>query len=685
MRSKNFRFVSGRYCFFVIILSSIMVATTFIGCDIEDGQAQEPHQIVNASSLQAALETYAGNIITASGLKFKDLNKNAFLDPYEDWRLSAVVRAADLVSKLTIPEKVGLMLYGSLEIGSNGEIVETPGIFDPGTTKSIIDLEIRHFLTSADIDPEKQAEWSNKIQQIAEESRMGIPLNIASDPRHHISPYNDMPPTNHSTHSMWPLPIGMAATRDTNLVRQFGQYAAQEYRAVGIHTALHPMADLATEPRWPRIYGTFGEDASLAGNMVAAYIRGFQGLTLSNTSVACMTKHWPGGGPQEDGFDPHNSFGKNQLYNGGEFDYHLIPFDRALTAGTAAVMSYYGIPVGIDTVGMGFSDYIINNLLRVQRFYNGVVCTDWRIVFDDNLMALSLGMPWGMENASKEARHEKILNAGSDQIGGSSDPTPLLNLVRSDTISEERINLSVRRLLKNMFQLGLFEDPYLDPKKSATTVGNNQILKAAMNAQHKSIVLLKNSNNVLPLKRNVNLYIPQTTMPSHETAGVYQDKVMLDAGVAERYATVVDDPASADAAIVMVSAPFAWTVPISVFQVFRFHEGTLAYSGAENEEHLNIIDETVAAMEGKPVIVVMHMDRPAILSEFIDSVDGMLATFGVSEEALFDVIFGSFNPVGKLPFDLPADMGQVEAQNEDAPFDLGSPLFSFGYGLSYVK
>ena len=146
--------------------------------------------------------------------------------------------------------------------------------------------------------------------------------------------------------SQWPEPIGLAATGDAALVQQFGDIARQEYLAVGIRVALHPMADLATEPRWARINGTFGEDAELASRMVSAYIRGFQGEKLGPHSVACMTKHFPGGGPQKDGEDPHFSYGKDQVYPGNNFDYHLIPFEAAFQAGTAQIMPYYGMPVG---------------------------------------------------------------------------------------------------------------------------------------------------------------------------------------------------------------------------------------------------------------------------------------------------------------------------------------------------
>jgi len=182
--------------------------------------------------------------------------------------------------------------------------------------------------------------------------------------------------------SQWPGPIGLAATRDPTLVREFGDIARREYLAVGIRVALHPMADLATEPRWARIQGTFGEDAELSSRIVSAYIEGFQGETLSPESVACMTKHFPGGGPQKDGEDPHFSYGKEQVYPGGNFDYHLIPFEAALEAGTAQIMPYYGMPVGlaVEEVGFGFNKDVVTGLLRGKYGFDGVVCTDWTLL-----------------------------------------------------------------------------------------------------------------------------------------------------------------------------------------------------------------------------------------------------------------------------------------------------------------
>lgn len=182
--------------------------------------------------------------------------------------------------------------------------------------------------------------------------------------------------------------LGLAATSDTSLVREFGDIARQEYRSVGITVALHPMADLATEPRWARINGTFGEDAVLSAVMTKAYVLGLQGDSLDKQGVACMTKHFSGGGPQLDGDDPHFAYGKDQAYPGDNFDYHVIPFtEGAFAANTAQIMPYYGIPVGQtdEDVAFAFNKSIITDLLRDSLGFDGVVCTDWGIIVDNKM------------------------------------------------------------------------------------------------------------------------------------------------------------------------------------------------------------------------------------------------------------------------------------------------------------
>jgi beta-glucosidase len=452
--------------------------------------------------------------------------------------------------------------------------------------------------------------------------------------------------------STWPDPLGLGAIGDPDVVRQFGRIAAREYRALGLHVTLAPMADVATEPRWNRINGTFGDDAALNARMVKAFVEGFQGRELGPESVMCVTKHWPGDGPVKDGLDPHNDYGKWQVYPGGKFDYHLGPFQAAIEAGTGGMMGAYAIPVGFDTVGVNFSKRMITDLLRKKYHFDGYIVTDW-----------NRSMPWGVENLSQKERERMMIEAGVDQLGGEHDPSLLMELIEAGQISQARIDESVARILRPMFQLGLFENPYLDPERSRTIVASKEFVNAGETAQRRSVVLLKNTGGTLPVQGEPRIYLEG-----------------FGKSAADPYGTAAEDVRSADVAVIKVNAPFAFHPGGGGFFA-RVHEGTLAYAGAENVSELEAIERLAAS--GKPVVVCMYMDRPAVLSEFIERVPAVLAHFGSSDSALLDVVFGRFRPSGKLPFDLPRDMKSVEKQMPDVAHDLENPLFRFGYGLTY--
>lgn len=621
----------------------------------------------STSETQPSVEARKAPTLAVDDLTFKDLNKNGTLDPYEDWRLPVDERVADLISKMTVPEKAGLMVHASLRgfTGPGGAVLDAPATSPPGPagapasaapspSRMILEWHVRWILVrpAAGEEPEVTARFSNGVQEIAESSRLGIPATFSSDPRHSARPYGvtgepAVPPI-----SQWPEPIGFGAIGDPEVVREFGRIGAREYRALGLHVGLHPMADIATEPRWNRITGTFGEDAKLVADLTRAYVLGFQGEQLGPEGVLCVTKHWPGDGPVKDGLDPHNDYGRWQVYPGNQFDYHIIPFQAAFEAGTAGIMGAYAIPVGVDTVGMNFSKKVMTDLLRVKYGYDGYVVSDW-----------NRNMPWGVEELSMKDRQRLMIEAGVDQLGGESDPVLIRELAEEGTISEARLNESARRILKPMFQMGLFEDPYVDPEQTKAIVASPEFVEAGAIAQRKSIVLLKNSENVLPISGTPRVYVEN-----------------VNAEIAGRYGTVVDNPRDADVAIIKVNAPYAVHEGGGGFFAGA-HEGTLAYAGAENAEELAVIRRV--ASSGTPTIVCMFMDRPAVLSEFIGEVDGVLAHFGVNDDALLDIVFGRHNPTGKLPFNLPRDMASVLKQLADVPHDLENPLFKYGFGLTY--
>ncbi len=593
--------------------------------------------------------------VTDDGFAFRDLNKNGRLDPYEDPRLPAEERVEDLLSRLALEEKAGLMFHQVAGIDDHGYYG------DEHTRDFLLGRLINHFNVYQLPEPRAAAEWHNNLQRLAEQTRLGIPITISSDPRH---AFTANPATSMAAghFSQWPEPIGLAATRDEALVREFADIARQEYVAVGIRVALHPQADLATEPRWARIHGTFGEDAELASRLVRAYILGFQGETLGPTSVACMTKHFPGGGPQLDGEDPHFSYGREQVYPGGRFDYHLLPFEAALAAGTAQMMPYYGMPVGTEyeEVGFGFNKGVLEGLLRGRYGFDGVICSDWTLLEDVYLPPPAderiEARCWGVEQLGVDERMLRALDAGVDQFGGESCTEVLLELVESGRVPESRLDVSARRILRDKFRLGLFDDPYVDPEAAAELVGNERFRAAGEEAQRRAIVLLANRDGRLPLRDRPRLYVEG-----------------VDREVARRHAEVVDSPELADLALLRLRAPYEQR---SGFLQGIFHAGDLDFKGEEKERILDVLRRV-------PTIVDVFLERPAVIPELAEQSAALLGSFGAGDEAVLDVVFGRFAPTGRLPFELPSSMDAVRAQLPDVPCDSADPLFPFGFGLGF--
>jgi len=609
--------------------------------------------------------------IIADGFSFRDLNKNGKLDTYEDIRSNKEERVNDLLSQMTLEEKAGMMFVPIISMRKDGSISEKPSLSDvfslmtPGTSFMLFGKNINHFNILIGTGKKEMAQWYNSLQKLAEHSRLGIPVTIASDPRNHYSS-NPLAGIFAGNFSLWPEPLGLAAIGDSALTARFGDIARQEYLAVGIRLALHPMADLATEPRWGRINGTFGEDAQLSATLTYAYIKGFQGDSLGSTSVACMTKHFSGGGPQKEGLDPHFPYAKGQVYPGNNFNYHLIPFEAAFKAGTAEIMPYYGIPMDqtSENVGFGFNKDIITGLLRNHYHFEGVVCTDWGLLTDVKVLGFMLlpARARGMENATVEERMLKVIDAGVDQFGGESIPEMLVRLVKEGKISETRLDSSVRRLLRAKFTLGLFDNPYVDVAMAEKVVGNPEFVAAGELAQRKSIVLLKNDSSsqgkALPLKAGLKIYV-----------------MNIDPNVAARYGTVVEKPEEADVAILRLKTP---TQPLKGSGIMGrlFGMGDLDFKDKEKDEILALIQKV-------PSIVDIYMDRPAVIPEIAAASKGLLVNFGANDDALLDVVFGKFNPIGKLPLELASSMEAVRNQKEDLPYDSEKPLFPFGFGLNY--
>lgn len=553
-----------------------------------------------------ALGSADGKILEKDGFVFRDLAGCGELLPYEDWRLDAKERAQDLASRLSVEEIAGLMMYSphqmvpALPGGVFGGTYEGKD-YQPGVTKddALTDQQqaflskdhIRHVLAVVYKDTEVAAKWNNRMQAFVEKQGFGIPVSIATDPRHGAGKSGAEYKSGSADVSKWPEGLGIAASFDTDLCRKFGEVIAKEYRALGITTALSPQVDIATEPRWMRFEDTFGSSPELVTAMSKAYCDGLQTTKgegkgadsgWGKESVAAMAKHWPGGGPCEAGRDAHYAFGKFAVYPGGKFETHLKPFLEGAfalegpTETVASIMPYYTVSYGVDTkdgknVGNSYSHYIINDLLREKYGYEGVVCTDWGITQDPAPVMDSFGSRcYGVEDLTEGERHLLAIENGVDQFGGNCKVEPVLEAYRlgcekyGETAMRARMERSAVRLLLNLFRCGLFENPYLDVEESKRTVGCDAFRKAGYEAQLKSIVLLKNKRgdgSVLPISGRKKVYVPKRFIKAQKNffRGMDSDKEVIEAS-RESVAPWFDwaeTPKEADFGLVFIESPLS--------------------------------------------------------------------------------------------------------------------------------
>nr|WP_290938892.1 glycoside hydrolase family 3 protein [Haliscomenobacter sp.] len=499
--------------------------------------------------------------------------------------------------------------------------------------------------------------------------------------------------------SMWPGSLGMAATFDPVLVTRFGQIAATEYRALGITTALSPQVDIATDPRWSRASGTFGEDPYLAAAMASAYCNGFQTSTgydadpngWGMNSVNAMVKHWPGGGSGEAGRDAHYAIGKFAVYPGKQFKTHFIPFTEGAfklqgkTMMASAIMPYYTISWDQDSknkenVGNSYNRYIIQDLLRDKYKYDGVACTDWGITGDETVLDnFTAGKPWGVEKLSVAERHYKVLMAGVDQFGGNNEAKPIIEAYaigskeHGEAWMRARMEQSAVRLLKNIFRVGLFEFPYVIPETTKSIVGQPSYMKAGYEAQLKSMVLLKNQKQTLPLKTGIKVYVPIGYSPEDVKKGG-NGYLPISLQYGEYKAT--------EARAVSI----AGGDPLENFTNRSYKDKT---NKAINHTDLGMVTDTYDKMKGKPVIVSVTMDNPMVFQEFESKANAILVNFRVQDQAILDILTGKAEPSGLLPMQMPADMAVVEKQAEDAPHDMrchkdaAGNVYTFGFGLNW--
>ncbi|MCW8331003.1 glycoside hydrolase family 3 C-terminal domain-containing protein [Photobacterium sp. SDRW27] len=678
-------------------LTPLAVALVLAGCNSSSKSNDGKDEL-----LQPAIESRVHAVIEVDGYQFRDANGNGKLEPYEDWRLSAEERSADLVKRMSLEEKTGMMMIDTLNADSYGKLPDAAKEYvnNEKMTRFIFrnpvmaepDRDVVGGRSGAEITPEEAAIFMNSMQELAEKTPHGIPVLFKSNARNHIDPAARAGiNVSSGAFSAWPKEAGLAATRDMDLIAEFSEVMNDEWSSIGLRSMYGYMMDLATEPRWYRVHETFTEDAELAADIMASLITGLQGKSLNEDSIALTIKHFPGGGPQEDGGDPHYDFGKNQNYEGDNFDYHLIPFIAAIDAGAASIMPYYGIPVDQDVkpndVGMSFSKGIVTELLRKDLKFQGYVNTDTGIIGD---------RAWGLEDLTEQEQIAVAVEAGSDVLSGYHTNKTILDVLESDDLTEDRVDISVQRLLKEQFQLGLFENAYVDPQQATVTLGKKEYQDLAFEAQRKSVVLLDNKgvgvNKTLPLVSSPDDKVKVYTMGVDTTiaenagfdvvSGDYEDREVRP-----------EIPADTDYAMIRVFVTNDGSDPELIFGGANPDElSTLDFTGMEAatswsiSPSLNDIQSVMNEIGAEKTILAINFRQPFVLDEEsgMKNAGATLATFGVSDAALMDVIAGEFNPQGKLPFALANNAGAIQRQFSDTPgYQEGDTLYPFGWGLSY--
>jgi beta-glucosidase len=734
-----------------------------------------------------AIEARVKKIINVDGLPFKDLNGNGQLDAYEDWRRPIAERVDDLVARMSLDEKAGLMLIDTLNATCDQQNGER-GTLPPTAADYINTQQMRRFIfrntvTSPDLaecgppdiemvantslTPGEAGRYTNSVQELAEASPHGIPVLFKSNARNHIDP-DTRAGINEAAGAFtgFPKEAGITAAAlgeesrktgkppiagDMSVVRQFAEVMGAEWKSIGLRGMYGYLADLSTEPRWYRVHETFSEDADVTANIMRMLVEVLQGpvdsdgVSLSpNTLVAQTIKHFPGGGPQELGLDPHYSFGKTQVYPGEGFAYHLKPFQAAIEAGASSIMPYYGVPmnatykgVRYEQIGMAFSTQIVTDLLRDELGFKGYVNSDTGIVTE---------RAWGLEEKTVAERVAAAVNGGTETLSGFHDVRTITDLVEAGLVSEARVTEAARRLLTPMFQMGLFENPYVDEAVAAATVGSAVHRTVGLDVQRKSVVLLQNRDaergaKVLPLKAAAKVYIlgdldaervrsyGYSVVNGNVVNGRAEDRPSAEGsdyalismtarnvntniyasnspetGLNHHINPVVmpgvrgldgKSPYGAADACVALDAPGCTDDGLRFGGPFPWEAGILDFTGMSQSESWQVtpsLDTVRQVMTevADPTKVVLHIyfRQPFVLDEEsgLRNAGAIVAGFGITDTALLDVLSGQFAPQGKMPFALAGTPRAIEEQYSDLPGykeTTDGALFPFGHGLSY--
>ena len=667
------------------------------------------------------IETHKKSLIKVDGLEFKDLNGNGILDRYEDWRLPVEERVADLLGKMTTEEKAGLMMIDTLNAEFEGKLPDTASIyigkehmrrfiFRNAVTGEPKWKEIRHPMMSQDITAREAAHFTNSVQELCEESRLGIPALFKSNARNH---YDSDPRFGINeaagSFSTWPKEAGLASLQDMKVIEKFASIMKQEWSAIGLRGMYGYMLDLATEPRWNRIHETFSENAELVSRIGETLIRTLQGEKVDDESIVLTMKHFPGGGPQLEGFDPHYPYGREQSYTGGAFYEHVKPFRRAIDAGLTSVMPYYGIPLGMQErykpaedvdydpevgVGMAFNKGIVDGLLRKELGFKGNVNSDTGIIGVRS---------WGLEDYTEPQLFAIAVNAGADVLSGYHNVETVLEVVGKDEItseknnhrphgiSMERLDEASTRLLTELFELGLFENPYVDEMEAEKIVGREDFKKEAFETMKKSTVLLEN-NGVLPLKSDDNVYLLGLEREAAEKAGM---KVTEDLRKAEKAIVRVEIVNVMQKAMKKDGTPYLYPDGTDVITMFggpvpteinRMSLTSMQYATSwKMTPSLDEIRKVMEAVGANNTVISINFRQPYVIDEAsgVRNAGALLATFGVNDDAFAEVAMGKTGPEGKLPYALAENVDAIIEKDADVAGYGDDTLYPFGYGLTY--
>ncbi|KKK39852.1 hypothetical protein WQ57_00725 [Mesobacillus campisalis] len=656
-------------------------------------------------------------ILSLDDKKFRDANDNRRLDAYEDWRKPVSERVADLISRMTIEQKAGMMYINTHTPALNpadGKFVTD------SNSRMITNSKLRHVIYRQSPNVGDVANYNNQLQQLAEGLELGIPVVVTSNPRNSAS--TDYTNITNATdqHTFWPGTLGLAAGRDVEAVSEFAEIAREEWRKAGIRKVYGYTADIATDPLWARIQETFGEDPKLTGDMIYEVISGFQGdgHTLDSDSVAITVKHFPGGGARDDGKDPHFEDGSFNIFptEGSLKKYHIPPFEKAVEANVSSVMPYYAYPSNesadqglpwfsetqqFEEVGMtlnkGMLDYLRAPISEGGLGFNGYVNSDTGAV---------AGSAWGAMHLSDVDKVAKAVNAGTNLISGGGTPGLVIEAVKSGKLSEAKIDESLAYTLTEMMNLGLFEDPYVNPEEAIAVVNDEEHRADAYEAHQKSVVLMRNDKikgqKLLPLTEErleeVKLYVEGfvgvAAPRNHQNPGQY----------------IIDESEKQSAAFTEnLKEKLAETYP-NITIVDSLDEATLAYvyvepvqSNWDNNPRITVgpetgvtdVDAIVDIQKTVPTITAVNFTNQWLINELEPNAAAFIGTFGTLQEAVFDVITGEFNPVGKLPFAIPASAKAVEREVGDVPSfapeeykhftyrTKGGDKYEYGFGLSF--